>query len=149
WRRSGNVSFRFPSFVNGDQMSKTSNFAIALFALAGAAFSQDMSRILARDTDTSIQRGSILRQNNSSGVPADTQRQLSDQLRADNQRASFKRGELIHKQLYEACVEKENKKRDANPYNCQNEKNIQNYYAGMAGAVQKTRRAGTTRAYRA
>jgi len=131
------------------QMSKTSKFTTALLAIAGAAFSQDMNRILGRDSDTSAQRGSLLRQNNPGGVPADTQRQLSDQLRADNQQASYKRGELIHQQLFQACMEKENKKRDANPYNCQNEKNIQNYYAGMAAAVQKPQQAGTTEASRA
>src|SRR5260221_6007065 len=94
------VSVSRLSLMEISQMSKTSNFTIALFALAGAAFSQDMSRILARDTDTNAQRGSLLRQNNPGAVPADTQRQLSDQLRADNQTAHYKRGELIHQQLY-------------------------------------------------
>jgi hypothetical protein len=46
-------------------------------------------------------------------------------------------------------MEKENKKRDANPYNCQNEKNIENYYAGMAAAVQQPQQAGTARSSQA
>ena len=122
-------------------MNKTSNFTLALLALAGAAFAQNVN-------DT-LPRGSLLRQNNAGGVPAETQQQLANQVQAADKIDFYKRGELIHRRSYQACMEKENQKQDANRYNCQNQMNIANYYAGMAAAVQKPQQAGTTEASRA
>ena len=110
-------------------MNKTSNFTLALLALAGAAFAQNVN-------DT-FPRGSLLRQNNAGGVPAETQQQLANQVGAADKLDFYKRGELIHRRSYQTCVEKESQKRDANPYNCQNQKNIANYYKGMAAAPQQ------------
>jgi len=103
-------------------MNKPSTFAIALLAIAGAAFGQNVNQ--------SMPRGSLLKQT--------TQQQLSDQLQAANQIDFYKRGALIHQRAYQACMEKENRKPDANPYNCSNEKNIVNYYNGMAAAAQQS-----------
>ena len=79
-------------------MNRATPLAIALLAFAGTTVSQDT-------TGQYLQRGSLLRQNNSVSVPSSTQTTFANQTAAQNLSASYRRIAYNLRLNYQRCLD--------------------------------------------